>query len=61
VARFNHAISSIQWDEIAFRNRARTQLVTLPEPAGDARLEALNDLVRGEGEFEDFFRAISKL
>jgi len=40
VARFNHAISSIQWDEIAFRNGRRTQLVTLPEPATDARLEA---------------------
>ena len=30
VARFNHAISSIQWDEIAFKNGARSQLVTLP-------------------------------
>ena len=33
VARFNHAISSIQWDEIAFSNGARSHLVTLPEPS----------------------------
>ncbi|MEY2563486.1 MAG: Pup amidohydrolase [Verrucomicrobiota bacterium] len=55
VARFNDAITSIQWDEITFANGARSHLVTLPEPAGDARLEALNELVRSDTEFEDFF------
>ena len=59
VARFNHAITSIQWDEIAFKHRGRSKLVKLPEPASDARLEALNDLVGAEGEFDEFFRAIS--
>jgi hypothetical protein len=58
VARFNHAISSIQWDEISFRNGSRSQLVTLPEPAEGDRLEALKTLVRDDGEFEDFFRAL---
>jgi proteasome accessory factor A len=58
VARFNHAISSIQWDEIAFKNGARSHLVTLPEPAADERLEALNELVREDEEFEDFFSAL---
>src|SRR5437660_493439 len=42
VARFNHAITSIQWDEIAFKHRGRSKLVKLSEPASDARLEALN-------------------
>jgi hypothetical protein len=55
VARFNHAISSIQWDEIEFRSGAARRLVTLPEPAGDQRLEKLNELVNAETEFEDFF------
>jgi proteasome accessory factor A len=59
VARFNHAISSIQWDEIAFANGGRSHLVRLPEPARDARLEALNELVSGETEFEEFFRALT--
>ena len=58
VARFNDAITSIQWDEIAFTNGASSHLVTLPEPAGDSRLEALNVLVR-EGEFDEFFRGIA--
>ena len=59
VARFNHAISSIQWDKIEFRNGAARRLVTLPEPAGDERLEALNDLVNAENEFGEFFHALA--
>ncbi len=58
VARFNDAITSIQWDEITFSNGERSHLVTLPEPAGDARLESLNDLVKAEIEFADFFRQL---
>jgi Pup amidohydrolase len=58
VARFNHAITSIQWDEIAFKHGGRSQLVRLPEPAGDARLAALNDLVTGETNLDEFLRAI---
>ena len=59
VARFNRAISSIQWDEIEFRNGAARSLVNLPEPAGDERLEALNDLVNADSEFEDFFDGLT--
>jgi hypothetical protein len=59
VARFNHAISAIQWDEIAFRQGRQTRVVTLPEPAGDERLEKLNELVNGENEFEKFFRELA--
>jgi proteasome accessory factor A len=60
VARFNDAIRSIQWDEIAFTNGASSYLVTLPEPAGDTRLEALNALVREETAFPEFFRALAR-
>ena len=59
VARFNHAITSIQWDEIAFSNGRKSHVVALPEPAGDERLEELNELVNGENEFDDFFRQIA--
>jgi hypothetical protein len=34
-------------------------LVSLPKSAGDARLEALNELVRADTEFDDFFRALA--
>jgi hypothetical protein len=58
VARFNHAITSIQWDEIAFSDGRKSRLVALPEPAGGERLEKLNDLVNAENEFEEFFRQL---
>jgi proteasome accessory factor A len=61
VARFNDAITSIQWDEIAFADGARSHLVRLPEPAGAEHLDKLNRLVREETNFPAFFRAISKL
>jgi proteasome accessory factor A len=59
VARFNHAISSIQWDEIEFRRGSTTRLVTLPEPAGDEHLDALNEIVNADSEFEEFFRTLA--
>ncbi len=61
VARFNDAITSIQWDEIAFAKGSRSHLVRLPEPAGDARLEALNALVREEAEFAGVFSGAGAL
>ena len=57
VARFNREITSIQWDEIAFKQDGRSQLVTLPEPAGDARLEILNELINAENGFAAFFKS----
>src|SRR5205085_7827204 len=54
VARFNDAITSIQWDEIAFRGMARSHLIALPEPAGDARLESLNAAIREARDYDDF-------
>jgi Pup amidohydrolase len=61
VARFNEAIKSIQWDEITFASDSGSQLVSLPEPADDARLEKLNALVRAETEFPDFVRAVARI
>ena len=59
VARFNDAITSIQWDEIAFANGRHTQVVHLPEPAGDERLEALNAASRDARDYEEFLRSIA--
>ncbi|MFL6588942.1 MAG: proteasome accessory factor PafA2 family protein [Chthoniobacterales bacterium] len=59
VARFNHAISSIQWDEIRFSDGKKSRLVKLPEPAEGERLEKLNALVNGENDFEEFFAQLS--
>jgi proteasome accessory factor PafA2 len=59
VARFNHAITSVQWDEIGLANGARPYLVRLPEPAADERLESLNALIRKESGFQEFFCALS--
>jgi len=61
VARFNDAITSIQWDEIAFTHDGRPCLVRLPEPGSGARLEALNELARGETELPEFFRSLAAL
>jgi proteasome accessory factor A len=58
VARFNDAISSIQWDEIEFTNGRKSRLVKLLEPAGDQRLEKLNELVNAESELEEFFQGL---
>ncbi len=52
VARFNRAISSIQWDEIRFSDGKKSRLVKLPELVGDERL---NELVNAENEFAAFF------
>jgi proteasome accessory factor A len=60
VARFNHAISAIQWDEIAFSNGRKRRVVALPEPGGDERLDGLNELVNAENEFEEFFKALDR-
>ena len=59
VARFNHAITAIQWDEIAFSDGGKARVVKLPEPAGDERLEKLSALVNAENEFEEFFRRLA--
>ena len=59
VARFNEAITSIQWDAIAFSNGSRSKVVPLPQPAADMRLEKLNQLVQEAPEFAAFFQALT--
>jgi len=61
VARFNDEISSIQWDEIAFTNGTYSCRVALPEPAMDARLDALNHAARNGKDFPEFIRAIAQI
>jgi proteasome accessory factor A len=61
VARFNDEISSIQWDEIAFTNGTYSCRVALPEPAMDARLDALNHVARNGKDFSEFMRAIAQI
>jgi Pup amidohydrolase len=60
VARFNQTISSIQWDEIAFKRGGHSKLVRLPEPTGDAQAETLNALMAREIDFAEFFRALKQ-
>ena len=51
VAKFNNAISSIQWDEIVFTNGSREERITLPEVSDDdSRLGKLNELLRSEAD-----------
>ncbi|MDQ6622393.1 MAG: proteasome accessory factor PafA2 [Verrucomicrobiota bacterium] len=58
VAKFNSAISSIQWDEIAFANGRDAQRVQLPEAANDARLAKLNEAARTASSASAFLRAL---
>ncbi|MFL6541007.1 MAG: proteasome accessory factor PafA2 family protein, partial [Chthoniobacterales bacterium] len=49
VAKFNSAITSIQWDEIVFANDGREQRITLPEVTeDDPRLRRLHEVFRTE-------------
>jgi proteasome accessory factor A len=61
VARFNDEISSIQWDEIVFTNGNYSCRVPLPEPAMDARLDALNHAARNGKDFPEFMSAVAQI
>ena len=61
VARFNDEISSIQWDEIVFTSGAHSCRVALPEPASNARLDALNHAARNGKDFSEFMSAIAHI
>ncbi len=58
VAKFSHAIRSIQWDEIVFDDGTQKCRVRFPEVATDQRLEALNQAVREEKPLAEFLRAL---
>lgn len=53
VAKFNEAITSIQWDEIEFESEGTLTCVTLPEPSRDSRLFELNAAMRKARTFEE--------
>ena len=58
VAKFNHAIHSIQWDEIVFDDGTKSYRVRFPEVTNDQRLESLNQTVREEKPLAEFLRAL---
>ena len=60
VAKFGHAISSVQWDEIVFADGKKSRRVTLPEVTIDSRLEALSTLVRDAESYPEFFRSLAE-
>ena len=60
VAKFNREISSIQWDEITFRNNGTYRTVNLPHPALDAGLEKVNAAIRKAKTFSDLDGALTE-
>ena len=60
VARFDEAISSIQWDEIVFASGRNGRAVSLPEVALDERLIGLNALVREAEDYAGFLRDLAQ-
>jgi hypothetical protein len=61
VARFDAQIKSVQWDEMVFVHAGSRQVVALPQPADDLRLERLNAAVRDADSYPDFIRAVAAL
>ena len=61
VARFNSEITSIQWDEIAFREGSRTWRVQLSQPNNNPRLAALNKAAREAADYQEFIRTVAAL
>jgi proteasome accessory factor A len=58
VARFNHEIESIQWDEIVLSSGQLKRTVELAHPAHDASLERLNAAIREAKSFEELARRL---
>jgi proteasome accessory factor A len=54
VARFNREISSIQWDEVCFRNNGGVRTVNLPHPGRAEELARANQAIRDAKSFDDF-------
>jgi Pup amidohydrolase len=58
VARFNSAIESIQWDELAFASNGSSLTVTLNHPAHDPSLERLNGAIRTASNLGDLMEKL---
>jgi Pup amidohydrolase len=61
VARFNESIESIQWDEMVFRNGARSHRIRFAEASMDKRLQELNAAIRDAGDYKTLLESISVL
>lgn len=58
VARFNHEIASIQWDEIKFQSNRVTRSVLLPHPAHNTDLERVNAAIRDAKTYAELDAAL---
>ncbi len=58
VAKFNQAISSVQWDEIVFGTGRNARRITLPEVMMDERLRKLYALVNETENYDAFAKAV---
>jgi proteasome accessory factor A len=58
VARFNDKITSIQWDEMAFRHNGTVKNVSLAQPAHDPDLARINDAIRDAKSFDELARLL---
>ena len=56
--KFNREITSIQWDELTFRDGEGTRSVRFPHPAHDLDLDRLNALIREARGFAAFETAL---
>ena len=62
VAKFDHAITSVQWDEIVLGEGENTLRIPLPEPeAADARLRRLHDLIQQECGLTEFLDRVGEM
>ena len=58
VARFNHEIESVQWDEIVLASGQIKRTVELAHPAHDAGLDRINNAIREARSFEELARML---
>lgn len=58
VAKFNHEIETIQWDEISFASGDRRRTVELDHPAHDPSLEHVNGAIREAKTFDELLQRL---
>ena len=60
VARFNHQIASIQWDEVVFENGKHPARISLPEP-GTKYESSYHSAMREASDYADFLQRLRPL
>jgi Pup amidohydrolase len=58
VARFNHYIQTIHWDEIVFGKDSHQRRVSFNQASEDERLDRLNAVIREAKNYDDFLDAL---